>query len=240
MGEKLTFSRQENWREKLEKNKDRVVYNFLNSHDLYQFVNEPLFRKSVLGIENINYIDGFVISLFFSIQNFERIPRLSGPELINHFFSDKNLSGKRKHLFIGFEGKDLDIFSKKFPHLLRKNLYSYNPPYIKGIKFPKEEINNLSKMINSNKIDFVWTGVGCPKQNILSEELYKKTKAKAFFNIGAALDFVLDKKSRAPKIIQEVGLEWLYRFITDFNHSKKKVWRSFVANKYLLNSVRLK
>jgi exopolysaccharide biosynthesis WecB/TagA/CpsF family protein len=240
MEKRLIFSEQKGWKERLANSKKRVVYNFLNSHDLYQFKNEPLFKKSVSGNENINYIDGFIISLFFSIKKIKRIPRLSGPELITHFFNDAKLSKKGKHLFIGFEREDLNIFSRKFPHLSKRKLYSYNPPYIRGIKFPEEEIKKIAKIINTSEIDFVWVGVGCPKQNILSEELYKLTNARNFFNIGAALDFVLERKSRAPKWIQEIGLEWLYRLSTDFNHSKKKVLRSFISNKYLFNSVILR
>ena len=98
----------------------------------------------------------------------------------------------------------------------------------------------MSDLINSKKIDFVWVGMGCPKQNILSKELFEKTKAKSFFNVGAALDFLINKKSKAPNWVQKIGLEWLYRLITDFKNTRKKAWRSFIANKYLFNSVKLK
>jgi len=238
--EKLVFSEQKGWQEKLSKEKKRKIYNFLNSHDLYQFKNNKLFRESVISDENVNYIDGFMITLYFSVKNLRSIPRLSGPELIKRFFINKELSKKKKHFFIGFEEKELDEFVIRFPYLDRKKLFGYNPPYIKGLEFSKEEIKKMSNIINSKKIDFVWVGVGCPKQNILSKKLFKKTKAKSFFNIGAALDFVLERKSRAPKWIQEIGLEWLYRLVTDFNHTRKKAWKSFVANKYLFKDVELK
>jgi len=101
-------------------------------------------------------------------------------------------------------------------------------------------MEKISRLIVKSEADYVWVCVGCPKQNILTEELYKKTNTRIFFNVGSALDFALEKKKNAPKSFQKVGMEWFYRLITDFEHSKKKVLKSFLALKYLLISARLK
>lgn len=238
--DKLVFSEQKGWKKKITQNKERKIYNFLNSHDLYQFVNEPLFKESVKGSENVNYIDGFIITAYFSTRKLRRIPRLSGPELMRDYFKDQKISKEKRHFFIGFDKGDLEKFSKKFPYLDRKDIFAYNPSYIKALKFPEEEISKISKLINSKRIDCVWVGVGSPKQNILAKEIFRKTNAQTFFNIGAALDFILGKKSRAPKWIQEIGFEWFYRMATDFNHSWKKVKKSFIANFYLMRYIELK
>jgi UDP-N-acetyl-D-mannosaminuronic acid transferase (WecB/TagA/CpsF family) len=47
------------------------------------------------------------------------------------------------------------------------------------------------------------------------------------------MDFFLNKKKHSPKFFTKLGIEWLYRLITDFRITKKKAWRSFVAIKYL-------
>jgi N-acetylglucosaminyldiphosphoundecaprenol N-acetyl-beta-D-mannosaminyltransferase len=217
----------------LKSNNQRKILNFLNLHDLYQAENEPLFRNAILGEQNLNFIDGFIISAYLSLTNMKRVPRLRGPTFTRDFLSDKKQSANKTHFFIGIEKEDLEKLKLKFPHL--KNISSYNPPYIKGLKFPKEEIGKIATMINKSKADYVWIGVGCPKQNILSIELYKKTNAQYFVNIGAALDFLLGKKEEAPLIVRELGMEWLYRLVTDFKYSKKKVWRSLVGIKNLGN-----
>ena len=93
-------------------------------------------------------------------------------------------------------------------------------------------------LINKSKANCVWVCVGSPKQNILTNSLFDKTKANFFFNVGAALDFILKKKKEAPKLVREMGVEWLYRLITDFKYSRKKVWRSFVGLIYI-SGVRL-
>lgn len=241
MKNKMLFSRSERWRDLVKESLDKKevrVFNFLNSHDLYFFKKDLFFRRT-FEKDNINFIDGSVVSIFLSLTNSEKIKRMSGTEFMIRFFKDKKIS-TGKHLFIGSEKEDLELFYKKFPHVNKKDLFHYNPPYIKSLRFPEEEIKKIAKIIKSNNIDFIWVGLGCPKQNIFSYDLTHKADKKLFFNVGAAMDFVLEKKKKAPKIWLNLGLEWLYRFIIDFNHSKKKVWRSFISILYLLMYVRLK
>lgn len=216
----------------IHKRNQRIILNFMNSHDLYFFRNSELFRKSLDPAYNINSIDGFTISIFLSIKKLRKIKRLTGPDFTYNFFKN-NKSHNKKMLFLGIEEDSLDLLVKKFPVLDRKNLFSYNLPYINDIKFPSSEIEKISRIINSKKIDIIWVGLGCPKQYILSYSLLKKTKSKYFFNVGAAIDFLLEKKKRSPKFFRSLGLEWLYRLITDYKKSKKKVLRSLLALKYL-------
>lgn len=209
----------------------RVSINFFNLHDVYQVYNSLEFRKAIQPSWNVNSIDGFVPSIVLSLKNMKRIGRFSGPDFTFSFL--KRADGTKRHLFIGLNSQDLDLLVKKFPNLDRRMIFAYNPPFVKGIKFPSKEIKSIAKIINSKKISFVWVGLGCPKQNILASSLFKKTRAKYFFNVGAALDFVLGKKKRAPILIRKMGIEWLYRLLTDFKRSRIKVWRSFVALGYL-------
>jgi len=211
----------------LKLNKQRRILNFLNQHDLYQSNKELLFRETLLEKQNLNFIDGFIISIYLSIINLRRVSRTSGPIFSKNFLSNPKLSKNKKHFFIGLEKQDLENLQTRFPHL--KKVSSYNPPYIKDLNFSLREIEKIAKFINEEKSDYVWVGIGCPKQNILSSQLFKKTKAQYFVNVGAAIDFLLEKKKQAPAIFRRLGVEWLYRLITDFKYSRKKVWRSLIG-----------
>ncbi|MEM4181818.1 MAG: WecB/TagA/CpsF family glycosyltransferase [Candidatus Pacearchaeota archaeon] len=217
----------------VKKSSERKIFNFLNLYCVYLFFKEKTFREAVSEEKNtINLLDGFFPAFFLSLKKFKKISRVRGPTFTREIFLNKELSSSKKHFFIGLEKKDLNVLRKNFPYL--KKVDCYNPPYIKDVVFPDEEIEKISKKINKFKADFVWVGIASPKQNILSYQLFKKTNAIYFFNVGAAMDFLLGKKKEAPSFVRKIGMEWFYRLVTDFKYSKIKVWRSFIAVFYLL------
>ena len=62
--------------------------------------------------------------------------------------------------------------------------------------------------------DFVWIGLGSPKQDYIAYNLNKST-GKTCIAIGAALEFVSGEKAEAPKFIQAIYLEWFFRLLND-------------------------
>ena len=240
--EKILLNKKQNYRRILRNilnSEEQHSLVFLNNHDLYNLKKEEHYKKFATSSKNIYFIDGFAIALFLSLKNLSHIERFRGPSFTKEFLSNENLSGNKKHFFIGLEEKELDILNRKFTHLKRENLFTHNPPYIKELKFPEEEINKIAEKISSEKPDFVWVCIATPKQHILTYSLLEKTTAKLFFNVGAALDFLLGKKKEANSFFQKIGLEWFYRLVTDFKYSKKKVWRSFSSLPYIWRFVSL-
>ncbi len=78
----------------------------------------------------------------------------------------------------------------------------------------KEEDEQIVNMINETKPDFVWVGLGAPKQERWMYEHRGKINA-VMLGVGAAFDFHAGTSKRAPKWMQEFYLEWLYRLIQD-------------------------
>jgi N-acetylglucosaminyldiphosphoundecaprenol N-acetyl-beta-D-mannosaminyltransferase len=218
----------------IENKKDKKIFNFLNLYSIYLYKKDKEFREAIdkMKIRSINLADGSTISVYF------RIKRVRGTDFTNFFMEDKDLTKNKNHFFIGLSEKDLEILSNKFK-LNRKTLFAYNPPYIKANRFSKEEIEKIIRLVKSKKINYLWIGVGNPKQEILAFDLYDKINVECIFNVGAALDFITEKKKESPKIIQRFGLEWLYRWITDFRYSNKKVFRSFLGLIYMLKIAKI-
>lgn len=215
----------------LKSNKKRKILNFLNQHDLYQLNNESIFKNSLERKEILNFIDGSTISVYLSLTNLKKIPRIRGPTFTKYFLEDKEWQKNKKHFFIIEKKEDIEKLKSKLPYI--KKISGYSPPFIKTPQFSKKEIKKISNLINKQKPNYIWIGIGCPKQNILTEDLFKRTKIQYFFNIGAGIDFLLGKKQEAPKLIRNIGMEWLYRLTTDHKHTLKKVWRSLIGLKYL-------
>jgi len=209
-------------KEVVEINKNGIL-NFQNLYSVYLFNNNSVFQKAITSPNNFIFPDGRILSFFL------RTNQIRGPTFTRDFFQNK-ITTKQKHFFIGLTKKDMIELKNKFPKL--KNPESYNPPYIKNPEFPKQEIKKIEVQLKESKSDFVWVCIGNPKQEILANQLYKKYPA-LYFNVGAATDFLLNKKKESPLIFRKLGMEWFYRLVTDFKYSRRKVWRSLIGLRYL-------
>ena len=212
--------------------KEKKILNFLNLYSIYLFQKNPLFREAILKQEKntLNTADGFVVSKYL------RTKKIRGTDFtINVLKHIKD----RKHFFLGADGASEEGVKKivrKFSLNPKKTFY-YNPPYIKSLRFPKEEVEKIIKIINSKKPDYLWIGLGNPKQEIMAHDLFDRIKVKKIFNVGGAIDFLTGSKKQAPHFWKLIGFEWIYRFLTDFKYSRKKVFRSFIGLFYLPVSV---
>jgi len=66
-------------------------------------------------------------------------------------------------------------------------------------------------------------GLGCPKQEMWMAE-HKALLTCTMVGIGAVFDFVAGNKKHAPKWMQLIGLEWLFRLMAE----PKRLWRRYV------------
>jgi N-acetylglucosaminyldiphosphoundecaprenol N-acetyl-beta-D-mannosaminyltransferase len=58
-------------------------------------------------------------------------------------------------------------------------------------------------------------GLGAPKQELWVHQHRDKLAAKVALCVGATIDFLAGEKSRAPRWMQRVGLEWFYRVASE-------------------------
>lgn len=64
-------------------------------------------------------------------------------------------------------------------------------------------------------IDFLFVAYGFPKQEKWIWENLDRIPVKAAMGVGGAFDYISGKVPRAPKLIRDFGLEWLYRLIIE-------------------------
>ncbi|MEM7697770.1 MAG: WecB/TagA/CpsF family glycosyltransferase [Verrucomicrobiota bacterium] len=69
--------------------------------------------------------------------------------------------------------------------------------------------------INNSKPDLLLVGLGFPKQDQWIARYKRRLAVPISFGVGASLDFIAGKQTRAPRWVKLVGFEWLWRFGTD-------------------------
>lgn len=80
-----------------------------------------------------------------------------------------------------------------------------------GFENDKSEIDKIIEIINKEKPDILALALGTPKQEKFIYKYKNKLDVGITLNIGAAIDFQAGNVKRAPKWMQNVGLEWFYR-----------------------------
>lgn len=99
---------------------------------------------------------------------------------------------------------------------------TYCPPFR---ELTNQEWKVLSEDIIAKKTDVVWIGLSTPKQEVFAHRLAKLTQTHFIATVGAAFDFHTDKITFAPKWMQNAGLEWLFRLISEPKRLYKRYFK---------------
>lgn len=104
----------------------------------------------------------------------------------------------------------------------------YIPPFFDAIEKDVEtEAQKILPLLIQHQPDYVFLGLRYPKQEMLIINLHDKlnnqnAKMPLFFNLGASYEFYTGLKSRAPIWMQNFGLEWLHRFLSEPKRTFKR------------------
>nr|WP_081906080.1 WecB/TagA/CpsF family glycosyltransferase [Kineothrix alysoides] len=175
--------------------------------------------------------DGKPLSLMCRLRGYKDAQRVAGPDLMPEILKLSEEKGYR-HYFYGSTEETLNSLEanlrERYPRLNIVGIYS--PPFR---KLTPEEDAEIMEKISLTKPDFLWVGLGAPKQERWMYEHKGKVDA-VMLGVGAAFDFHAGTAKRAPKWIQEFYLEWLYRLIQDPKRLLKRYVRSNIQFIWLI------
>ncbi|MCI8557479.1 MAG: WecB/TagA/CpsF family glycosyltransferase [Lachnospiraceae bacterium] len=168
--------------------------------------------------------DGKPLSVLCRKRGFPEAGRVTGPDLMLELFNVSETEEYR-HYFYGSTQKTLDGMRERlnaeFPHVVIVGMYS--PPFR---QLTEEEDIRIAEEINRVKPDFVWVGLGAPKQENWMADHKGKING-LMIGVGAAFDYFAGNIKRAPVWMQKCSLEWFYRLLQE----PGRLWkRYFVTN----------
>ncbi len=135
--------------------------------------------------------------------------RVAGSDLTLHLAERAAQRGHRL-FFLGSDEAVLKTAKEKletrFPGIKICGVYA--PPYARLLDLNNDEITAL---IRAAQPDILLVALGAPKQEKWIHMHHREVDVPCCIGIGASLDFVAGKYSRAPVWMQRTGLEWLYR-----------------------------
>jgi N-acetylglucosaminyldiphosphoundecaprenol N-acetyl-beta-D-mannosaminyltransferase len=127
--------------------------------------------------------------------------KLTGKKLKQNIYGVDLIHRLKSKLFL-FGGKK-DV-ARKTAEKLGDCVIGYEDGY--------QDFNLVIEKINSIKPETLLVGLGSPKQEkFIYENLNKMPSIKLAIGVGGAFDFISKNVKRAPKFLQKIGLEWLWR-----------------------------
>jgi N-acetylglucosaminyldiphosphoundecaprenol N-acetyl-beta-D-mannosaminyltransferase len=201
---------------------DRTGYICLApAHNLMACRSDPtlrgIFNRSMLTVP-----DGVGTVWFLRFLG-HKAERVYGPDLMLKI-CERGASSGWRHFFLGGKPEVAERLVERllaqFPTLQVAGKFS--PPFR---KMTPAELDGMIGAINASKVDFLWVGLGSPKQEHWMSEMRERLDSKILVGVGAAFDFVSGTKAQAPKWIQRAGLEWLFRLMSE----PRRLWRRYSA-----------
>ncbi|WP_242826143.1 WecB/TagA/CpsF family glycosyltransferase [Butyrivibrio sp. VCB2006] len=168
--------------------------------------------RRVLNGSAYTFPDGNPIAQFQQKMGYDLAERVAGPDFMEHMFKN-TADGQLSHFFYGASQETLDALkeslNQNYPGLVIKGMYS--PPF--RALTPEEDKADV-EMLNAADADIIWIGLGAPKQEKWMQAHKGQVKG-VMMGVGAGFDFHAGTIKRAPKWIQNIGFEWLYRLFQD-------------------------
>ena len=182
-----------------------------NVHTTVTAYEDPEYKKiqngGVMAIP-----DGGPLSSVGRKRGAKGMERTTGPSYMGEIFKISAEKGYR-HYFFGATEEIINTLreklNEKYPGISIAGMYS--PPFR---SLTEEEDQKIIENINHAGADFVWIGLGAPKQERFMAA--HQGKIKGFMvGVGAGFDYYAENISRAPQWMQKMNLEWFYRLIQD-------------------------
>lgn len=188
-----------------------------NVHMCMEAYDDPAFAQ-LLRQAQLVLADGRPIYWAQKLSGCRQATQIRGYDLVLALCEKAATEGLRLGLYGGSNQQLLlqlqQQLCRLFPAL--NIVYSYAPLYFPA-ELPVDEL--ALQLIQQQQVQILLVGLGCPKQErwmaLHQAHWPADTAAPLMFGVGAAFDYLAGSKPHAPKLLQQLGLEWLYRLLLE-------------------------
>ena len=158
---------------------------------------------------------------FFTRFSSRPLFQLRGEDLFRGVLDRGQLAGLR-HYWVGATADVVDSLTAAVkaqnPRIIVAG--NYCPPFR---EMAEDEIAQLAEDVRRVDANVVWVGISTPRQDYLAAKLARETGC-VVVAVGAAFSFVSGTITRAPQWMVAIGLEWLYRLMSE----PRRLWKRYV------------
>ncbi len=165
-------------------------------------------KKELFNKQLIQIPDGEGVVLLSKLKGGNIRKRIAGIDLMLDVCR-KSCPNKNRIFLYGAK-KDVALKAKE---VLEEKYSGIN---IVGTCHGYEKKEEVIKQINKCKPEILFVALGSPLQeDFILENMDKLKSVKAFIPVGGSFDVISGNLKRAPKVVQKLKIEWLYRMIIE-------------------------
>ena len=188
----------------------------LNPENVVISTKDPQFRHIITEAKyTIN--DGVGIVLASRMLNGCFVPRMTGVDLMQNLLKMTSKESLRVLLVGGktnLAEELADCYSRSYPASSFKGSVGFSK-----VKSPApDEQKKLLSIVAAVRPHLMFVAFGSPEQEKWIYQNRASLQGVTCIGVGGAFDFIGGGVRRAPRLIQKIGLEWLYRLV-------KQPWR---------------
>lgn len=193
-----------------------TVNNVMEAYDSEQF-------QRVMNGADLVTPDGMPVVWALRCLGYANASRVYGPDLTPILLD----SAARTGLRVGFYGGSPEVLDtlvavakQRFPGL--NVAYAFSPPFRALTASEDDQVVNA---INEAGVQVLFIGLNTPKQDRWMADHRGRVKS-VMVGVGAAFDFFAGSKPQAPRWMMPLGLEWLFRLVTE----PRRLWKRYLKH----------
>lgn len=146
--------------------------------------------------------------------------RIAGIDLMTELLEAGNTAGLRVYL-LGATQEVLD-------GVLQRCATRYPGLVVVGARngyFADGEHDTLVEAICASQPDLLFVGMPTPFKDVFCERHRARLQVPVILGVGGSFDVLAGKVTRAPGVVQRMGLEWAWRLVME----PRKLWRRYLT-----------
>jgi N-acetylglucosaminyldiphosphoundecaprenol N-acetyl-beta-D-mannosaminyltransferase len=185
---------------------DRLSLHFATVHTLVEAQENSALREALS--DGLVEPDGMPL-VWLGKRTGLRVERVCGPDFMPAVVG-RGIDLGRSHFFFGGAPGTPEALAARLATMYpgMRVAGTLSPPFRASTP---EEDEAIVAQINEAAPDYVWVGLGAPKQDLWVADHRSLLRAPVLLAVGAAFDFHSGRLRRAPRWMQRSGTEWLYR-----------------------------
>ncbi|WP_210202116.1 WecB/TagA/CpsF family glycosyltransferase [Methylobacterium sp. V23] len=202
--------------------KKPIFVTSLNGHVLSKYHSSGTFREHINQADGID-ADGMPIVIASKLFGQTPLPERVAT---TDFFHDASTVAAQHSLKFFMLGGTAEANKEA----MRRIRLSYPSLEITGHHgyIDSTNIEDVRELIKNYQPDVLWVGMGVPLEHkFVAENIHHFDGIGWIKTCGGLIDFLAGNKRRAPRFLQNIGLEWAYRLALE---PRRLFWRYAVTN----------